>query len=142
MWKLIKIEFAKENGLSSDIFKIAEHLETEMQCQSLYFARYINRDGVFAQISLQTEHYTEDCMTHVKELFPSIQTIEVNHRNDGSHIHGFGYQICKEISLLDGPNLEEQLRDVLHWMHNMLGYGYDDEERKYLEYAERIRNRA
>jgi len=137
MWKLIKIEFETEYGLRSDIFRIAEHLEAEMRCQSLFFARYINQQGVFAQISIETEHYTENHLNQLKDRFPNIKAIVVNDRNDESRIHGLGYQICKELSLLDGPKMEEQLYDVLHSMHNMLGYGYDDEERKYLEYAER-----
>ena len=85
MWKLIKIDFAVENDLKTNVFKITEFLDAEMQCQSLYFARYVRPQEVFAQISLQTEHYDENHIDQLKKLFPSIHAIRPIRGKESPH---------------------------------------------------------
>ena len=133
MWKLIKIDFADASELRAYILKITEFIEARTHCHSLYFARYVNQ--TVAHVSFQSDQPTEDLLNELRQQFPTIQQITMNDRGEGSLSHGFGYQICKELSPLDRPKMEEQLQDVVHWMHNMLGFGYEDEAAKYLSYA-------
>jgi len=135
MWKLIKIDFADTNELKNNIFKITEFLDAEMRCQSLFFARYIGPQVAFAQVSVQTEQYGDNHIDQLKNLFPAIQEITVIDRNSESRVFGLGYKICRELSLLDSARLEKQLCEVVHWMHNMVGFAYQDESGKYLSYA-------
>jgi hypothetical protein len=138
MWKLLKINFIDDQHLRFKAFDTVISIESELLLSELYYACYVSNIEAYIQISFNSDGANLAKIGEILSKLSFIKSFTLADRDTGSHIHSLGYKICKHLYSPDKNVDITQFEDVIHWMHNMLGYSYLEEEMNYRRWADGI----
>jgi hypothetical protein len=128
-WLKIKATFRHQKQINTEALKYANWIDKRFSPEHLYFARYS------ADCSIEVSILTTQSLAYVQRessWFIGVTKVKVTRRGTGSVAHAHAFRACNAIGS-DIIVSKLALRDVIHWMHNMLSFSYADEIRNYGE---------
>lgn len=141
MWKIIRINFTSAEDLVPNAFQIVKHLENEHGLKELYFAHYNDELGPRIQISVESSVLDDARVEKVVKQYKCVTNWTINDRNPDPfpHAYALAFSICKVLLHLDKTKKIDELYELFHWVHNMLGFSYGDEADNYSNWSQRLR---
>lgn len=130
-WRKFTVTFRDEPHCRENAFRIA--VELRKFHPEVYFARYCNalrsKADFYFRMGVQPIHLPS-LIARAGAKASALEPCE------GSSAHAAGFdavvRIVHHFTGADAATRRTQFIDVVHWMHNMLGYDYVEEAKMYL----------
>jgi hypothetical protein len=130
LWLKIGVMVKPGADLKCLAWKFAEKFEEKFRVPALYFARYT--DALSSRLEISA--LVVDDPKRIKRFFRKYEDVigvKIENRDPGSFSHACAYQAVKRLMVGNDDARGTALRDVFHWMSNMVGCDYLQEIRFY-----------